>query len=266
MNLARYGSIDIEPWWYEHQVRAFALRRARRHRRAHAEGARLVARRGDNPALCGIADGYRAALQGRIIALLDWRIEGVHIHVDDFACVGFAHGKSHLSRMGRKTNNSVRTMQEYSARSWSEFGARLVACEHPFMRAPEVPNWCEWRISDLRTLCFFLELPIEDHSVNFPHSPPSEPGRQPTSTETASSKTLKFSKKRLALAFAIAGLSDVIGAFATLAPPIVWTVDVGTRMVKKLKRPKEWITLQACLLKYLSGTAPAAKRISSVPA
>jgi MFS family permease len=42
--------------------------------------------------------------------------------------------------------------------------------------------------------------------------------------------------------------------------------DLPSRMVKKLKRPKEWITLQACLLKCLSGTAPTAKRISSVPA
>jgi hypothetical protein len=64
--------------------------------------------------------------------------------------------------------------------------------------------------------------------VSLPHSPPSESGKQPTGAETPSSKTLKFSKKRLALAFAIAGSSDVIGAFVTLAPPIVWVVDLGT--------------------------------------
>ena len=67
--------------------------------------------------------------------------------------------------------------------------------------------------------------------MSMPHSPPSESGKQPTSAETPSSKTLKFSKKRLALAFAIAGISDVIGAFATLAPPIVWVVDLGTTLL-----------------------------------
>ena len=42
--------------------------------------------------------------------------------------------------------------------------------------------------------------------------PPTEPSEQPTSVKTPSSQTLKFSKKRLALAFTIAGLSDAIGA------------------------------------------------------
>ena len=42
-----------------------------------------------------------------------------------------------------------------------------------------------------------------------------ERSKQAASTETPSSRTPKFSKKRLALAFAIAGLSDAIGAFAT---------------------------------------------------
>jgi hypothetical protein len=37
---------------------------------------------------------------------------------------------------------------------------------------------------------------------------------------------IKFSKKRLALAFTIAAISDAIGAFATPLPPIVWVVDL----------------------------------------
>src|SRR3954465_12126852 len=51
--------------------------------------------------------------------------------------------------------------------------------------------------------------------------PPTEPRKQPTSAGTP---ILKFSKKRLALAFAIAGISDAIGAFAAPLPPIVWVV------------------------------------------
>jgi hypothetical protein len=38
------------------------------------------------------------------------------------------------------------------------------------------------------------------------------PSRQPTNTD------VKFSKKRLSLAFAIAGISDAIGAFVTPLP------------------------------------------------
>jgi hypothetical protein len=52
--------------------------------------------------------------------------------------------------------------------------------------------------------------------------PPTEPSKQPTSAETPSSNTLKFSKKQLALAFVIAGISDAIGAFITPLPPIGW--------------------------------------------
>ena len=55
---------------------------------------------------------------------------------------------------------------------------------------------------------------------------PTEPSKQPTIVATPLPKTLKFSKKQLALAFAIAGISDAIGAFATPLPPIVWVVDL----------------------------------------
>src|SRR5262249_51385766 len=78
-------------------------RRARWHRRAYAEGPCLIARRGDDASPRGIADRDWAASQGWIIALLDRRVEGVHVDVDDLACVGFAHGKSHINGIqGRK--------------------------------------------------------------------------------------------------------------------------------------------------------------------
>jgi hypothetical protein len=61
--------------------------------------------------------------------------------------------------------------------------------------------------------------------------PPTEPSKQPTRAGTQVSKILKFSKQQLALAFAIAGISDAIGAFATPLPPIVWVVDLGTALL-----------------------------------
>jgi hypothetical protein len=93
----------------------------------------------------------------------------------------------------------------------------------------------------------------EGPSVSLLHSPPTESVNQPTSAETPSSKTLKFSKKRLALAFAIAGISDVIGAFATLAPPIVWIVDLGTALLLFMVLGRQWLLLPGLALEAFPG-------------
>jgi hypothetical protein len=89
--------------------------------------------------------------------------------------------------------------------------------------------------------------------VNLPHSPSSESGRKPTKAEPPSSKALKFSNKRLAIAFAIAGLSDVIGAFATMAPPIVWVVDVGTALLLFMVLGRQWLLLPGLVLEAIPG-------------
>jgi hypothetical protein len=86
-----------------------------------------------------------------------------------------------------------------------------------------------------------------------PHSLPSESGKQSASAETPPSQTLKFSKKRLALAFAIAGISDVIGAFATLAPPIVWVVDLGTALLLFMVLGRQWLLLPGLALEAIPG-------------
>ena len=67
--------------------------------------------------------------------------------------------------------------------------------------------------------------------MTLPVEPGEPPTIVPTRVKTPSSETLKFSKKRLFLAFAIAGISDVIGAFATPLPPMVWVVDIGTALL-----------------------------------
>ncbi len=89
--------------------------------------------------------------------------------------------------------------------------------------------------------------------MNLPHSPPSESGKQSASAETPPSQARKFSKKRLALAFAIAGISDVIGAFATLAPPIVWVVDLGTALLLFMVLGRQWLLLPGLALEAIPG-------------
>jgi len=88
------------------------------------------------------------------------------------------------------------------------------------------------------------------------------------STETTASTPLKFSVLRLAIAFVIAGVSDIIGAFASLAPPIGWAVDVVTAALLfvvlapaltpciTLTRAREGADGQAVVCPLLRGSSP----------
>jgi len=86
-----------------------------------------------------------------------------------------------------------------------------------------------------------------------PRSAPSEISKRPPGSEAVSSKRLKFSKKRLAVAFVIAGISDIIGVFATLAPPIVWAVDVGTALLLFMVLGWQWLLLPGLALEAIPG-------------
>jgi hypothetical protein len=73
------------------------------------------------------------------------------------------------------------------------------------------------------------------------------------SIETTASTPLKFSVLRLALAFVIAGLSDVVGAFASLAPPIEWAVDVVTAALLFVVLGWQWLLLPGLVLEAIPG-------------
>src|SRR5499426_2701092 len=83
--------------------------------------------------------------------------------------------------------------------------------------------------------------------------PPLEPSEQPTSVKMPSSETLKFSKKRLALAFVIAGISDAIGAFITPLPPIGWVADLATALLLFLVLGRQWLLLPGLALEAIPG-------------
>ena len=83
--------------------------------------------------------------------------------------------------------------------------------------------------------------------------PPTEPSKQPTSAGTPSSNPLKFSKKRLALAFVIAGISDAIGAFVTPLPPIGWVTDIATALLLFLVLGRQWLLLPGLALEAVPG-------------
>jgi len=84
-------------------------------------------------------------------------------------------------------------------------------------------------------------------------SPPTESRRQPTSAQTPSSNTLKFSKKQLALAFLIAGISDAIGVFITPLPPIAWVADLATALLLFMVLGRQWLLLPGLALEAIPG-------------
>jgi len=85
-------------------------------------------------------------------------------------------------------------------------------------------------------------------------SDPSAPSKlEKRPNETTASTTLKFSVVRVALAFVIAGGSDVIGAFASLAPPIGWVVDVVTAALLFVVLGWQWLLLPGLVLEAIPG-------------
>ena len=82
---------------------------------------------------------------------------------------------------------------------------------------------------------------------------PSKPGKEPAIADAGSSKLSKFSKKQLALAFVIAGVSDIIGVFATLAPPIGWALDIVTAGLLFIVLGWQWLLLPGLALEAIPG-------------
>ena len=84
-------------------------------------------------------------------------------------------------------------------------------------------------------------------------SDPSPSEFEKRSAGTTASAALKFSVLRLALAFVIAGVSDVIGAFASLAPPIGWAVDFVTAALLFVALGWQWLLLPGLVLEAIPG-------------
>jgi|SRR5215472_3653456 len=82
---------------------------------------------------------------------------------------------------------------------------------------------------------------------------PPKPTKQPAGVTTLSSKAFKFSKKQLALAFVIAGISDAIGAFITPLPPIGWIADLVTVVLLFMVLGRQWLLLPGLALEAIPG-------------
>jgi hypothetical protein len=82
---------------------------------------------------------------------------------------------------------------------------------------------------------------------------PSQHDQAPTGAGKPFSKPLKFSTRRLALAFAIAAVSDAVGAFATPLPPVMWAVDLTTALLLFLVLGRQWLLLPGLALEAIPG-------------
>jgi len=89
--------------------------------------------------------------------------------------------------------------------------------------------------------------------VSHPTSSPKGRGQPPTGGDTAPANPLKFSNKQLAYAVAIAGVSDVIGAFTTPAPPVTWAVDLLTALLLFVVLGRQWLLLPGLALEAIPG-------------
>lgn len=85
------------------------------------------------------------------------------------------------------------------------------------------------------------ELPIAPEQAATTPSPPTE------------ARPLRLSKTRLGLAFAIAAVSDGIGAFVTPAPPIVWAVDLVTVILLFIVLGWQWLLLPGLIMEAIPG-------------
>ena len=85
------------------------------------------------------------------------------------------------------------------------------------------------------------------------HALPTRLGKEQVEELIPPSTTLRFSRKTLVFAFAIAAVSDVIGAVSNLAPPIAWLIDLGTALMLFTVLGRQWLLLPGLALEAIPG-------------
>jgi len=68
-----------------------------------------------------------------------------------------------------------------------------------------------------------------------------------------SSAHQRVSRRRLVLAFAIAGLADALSILLVLAPPAQWVVDLATAALLFLVLGRQWMLLPGLIMEAIPG-------------
>ena len=62
-------------------------------------------------------------------------------------------------------------------------------------------------------------------------------------------------RARLATAFAVAAVSDVLSVWLQFVPPVQWALDIGTAMLLFLMLGRQWMILPALVAEAIPGLA-----------
>jgi hypothetical protein len=76
---------------------------------------------------------------------------------------------------------------------------------------------------------------------------------QESSGALGGGNSLRFSKRQIFLAIAIAAVSDVLCALVVLAPPLVWTADLVTAVLLFAILGWHWLLLPGLVLEAIPG-------------
>jgi hypothetical protein len=88
------------------------------------------------------------------------------------------------------------------------------------------------------------QMPIDVRPPETPIESGAEPQRPPRP---------RLSKRRLALAFALAVLADGLSVLLTLAPPLQWAADVVTAILLFIVLGWQWILLPGLIMEAIPG-------------
>ena len=88
-----------------------------------------------------------------------------------------------------------------------------------------------------------------------PNIPSLATQNQPVTPAPAKPRFSAGDKKRLALAFAVAVVSDFFSAWLEFLPPLQWTVDVVTAGLLFLILGRQWLLLPGLIAEAIPGLA-----------
>jgi hypothetical protein len=89
--------------------------------------------------------------------------------------------------------------------------------------------------------------PLPPRPPGMPANPPPQPPRLALPALT------RISKRRLVLAFAIAGVSDLLSIWLTFVPPAEWGVDFVTALLLFAVLGWQWVLLPGLVLEAIPG-------------
>lgn len=94
-------------------------------------------------------------------------------------------------------------------------------------------------------------LPVAPSRPPVPAPPPPAGQGQPPLQGLPS--PLRLSKRRLSLAFAIAGISDLLSVWLAFAPPIEWGLDFTTALLLFAVLGWQWLLLPGLIMEAIPG-------------